>query len=132
LAFVPAGATCALRRGRGPGTPHFDDVSPALAGGLATLDADAAEDATTEALAVVLAEARPGDALTLWHLLSRPDRRQAERVYDRLAQLAPPPPGVRRELVLAGDRAARDAWWNSLGLGEAARFRTWTLRPASR
>jgi len=132
ISFVPAGGTCVLKRGRGPGTPHLDDVPSAMAGGLATLDSSVAADATAAALDVVLAEARPGDAFTLWHLLSRPDRRQAERVYDRLAQLAPPPASVRRDLVLAGDRVALDAWWDSLGLGEAALFRTWKLRPASR
>ncbi len=123
---VPAGALCATRPGRGPGTPHFEDASPGLVDALAQLDEESG--AASDALDVVLADARPRDALTLWHLLSRVDRSLVGRVFDRLAVFAPPPAGVRREEILAGNRAALDAWWDTLGLGDATRFRTWRLR----
>ncbi len=123
---VPAGAACETRRNRGPGTPYFEGASAGLVRALALLDGNLAPQPI--AVEGVISEARPEDALTLWHLLTRVERPQAERIFDALAVLAPPPSGIRREDVLAGDRAALDAWWDNLGLGDAARFRTWRLR----
>jgi len=132
IVFVPAGATADMRSGRGPGTPHREAASEALAKGLALLDARDTVNGAAEGLDAVLAEAQPADAFTLWHLLSRLNRADAKRVCDRLTQLAPPPQGVQLDRVLAGDRVALDAWWDSLGLGEAALFRTLKVRPAGR
>jgi hypothetical protein len=38
------------------------------------------------------------------------------RVYERLAALVPPPEGVSRELILAGNRVALNRWWDQLGV----------------
>jgi hypothetical protein len=65
-------------------------------------------------LQLILDTARRRDAITLWHLLSRSSSAERPRVYERLAQLAPPPPRASRDAVLAGDRKALDAWWDSL------------------
>jgi hypothetical protein len=73
-------------------------------------------------MSVVLRDARPRDALTLWHLLVRT---RDPRVYDRLAELAPPPADIDRAEVLAGNRAALDRWWEALGLGSASWWRSW-------
>lgn len=124
--LVPAGALCATRPGRGPGTPHFEDASAAFVDGLAALDDG--RDAGGAALNRVLHEARPRDALSLWHLLSRVGSPAAGRVYDRLAAIAPPPADATRPRVLARDREALDAWWDTFGLGEAAYFRMWSGR----
>jgi hypothetical protein len=124
--FVPADATCATRPGHGPGIPRFDDAPAAFADALAMLEADGSGDDRHNALVVVLGTARDRDAFTLWHLLTRVDRSTAERVFDRLVALAPPPAGVRRDDVLAGNRAALDAWWDSFGLGDASWFRRFT------
>ena len=70
------------------------------------------------ALDRVLASARPRDALTLWHLLQRVDGAARDRVYDRLAQVVPPPPGVTREGVRAGNQRMLEQWWDSLGFGD--------------
>ena len=59
--------------------------------------------------------------MTLWHLLTRGSPEERARVYDRLAALVPPPEGVTRELILAGNRAALDRWWDQLGVD----VRTW-------
>jgi hypothetical protein len=125
--LVPAGALCTTRPERGPGTPHFEDVAPRFGDAISAIDSGT-PDAQRRALDVVLAAARPRDALTLWHLLTRLDRRSAERVYDRLATLAPPPSSVHRAGVLAGDRAALDAWWDTFGLGDATLFRRYRAR----
>ena len=65
----------------------------------------------------------PLDAITLWHLLSRLDRDSAERIYDRLSVLAPPPAGVTKTRVLDGDPSALSAWWEGLGLGDLEELR---------
>jgi hypothetical protein len=93
---------------------------------LTILDFSATQDVRRAgALDTVLSRARPKDAFTLWHLLSRGTRPERSRVYDRLASLVPPPPVATRERVLAGDRQAIDAWWNALGLDSASWWRMW-------
>jgi hypothetical protein len=125
-ALVPAGAVCDTGRGTGPGTPHYEDASPAFSAALDVIDFGEAGDARRTALDVVLAGARERDALSLWHLVSRLAEGERSRVHDRLAALVPPPPGVTREGILRGDRAMLDAWWEGLGLGSADFWRDWT------
>src|SRR5438552_2997573 len=123
--FIPAGAACATRPGIGPGTPYFDDASAPFRLALTKLDFDRESPELEDAqLGIVLSEARPRDALTLWHLLTRLSGRGRARVYDRLAALVPPPTGVTREGVLAGDRQMLDLWWDRLGLGDTSLWRT--------
>lgn len=143
--YVPAGARCLTRPGSGPGTPFFDDAPASLREGLAELDfpstpapAPAPAQADTApprepagpqdrgtALANVLSSARKADALTLWHLLGRLTGPEREAVYERMAVLAPPPAGVTREGVLAGDGAMLDRWWDDLGFGQSVWRRAW-------
>ena len=124
--FVPAGAVCLIRPRIGPGTPYFEDAPPAFREALEKLDFDpgTAEQRSSE-LSVVLSEARKRDALTLWHLLSRVNEPERGRVYDRLAQLVPPPQGVTRAGVLRLDKKMLDLWWNKFNLGDMSLWRTW-------
>ena len=78
-----------------------------------------------QALDTILASARPKDALTLWHLLSRGSLAERGRVYDRLTALVPAPPVATRDAVLRGDRRALDEWWNKLGLDSVSWWRFW-------
>jgi hypothetical protein len=128
--LVPAGAICATRAPRGPGTPYFEGASPGFVLAVAALDRGLEADRAA-ALATLLQDARALDAITLWHYLTRLDQESAGRVYDRLAVLAPPPAGVQRSRVLAGDQAALAAWWEQLGLGDLAELRK-GLRQANR
>jgi FecR protein len=115
--FIPDGAIGTTRPGAGPGTPYYEDAPSGYGEALTVLDYGPADDPRRAgALDLILTTARRRDALTLWHLLSRGTAAERERVYDRLAVLAPPPQGVERAAVLAGDRAALDRWWDSLGL----------------
>jgi ferric-dicitrate binding protein FerR (iron transport regulator) len=123
--FVPAGARCATRAGKGPGTPCFTDAAPALKNALAELDLAAPEVAPPRALDAALSAARREDAFTLWHLLRRVAPDDRARVADRLAELAPMPAGVTRPGILAGDPAMLDRWWDSLGLGGTDAWRNW-------
>jgi ferric-dicitrate binding protein FerR (iron transport regulator) len=121
--LVPSGAMCATRGALGPGTPWFEGATPAFVAALATIDAGAAGGEADAALTTVLADARPLDGLTLWHLLGRVDRRSAARVFDRLAALAPPSSAVTRAGILASDRAQLAAWWEQIGLGDLEEIR---------
>jgi hypothetical protein len=127
--FIPAGAMCQTRPGAGPGTPYRAEASPKLKEALQALDFEAAEPAGRDApLALVLGESRKEDALTLWHLLSRTAQLSVDeraRVYDRMAVLLPPPAGVTREAVLAGDRDSLDLWWGELDVRPSAWWRMW-------
>lgn len=122
--FIPAGAACATRPGIGPGTPYFEDASNDLRSALTELDFNPACQRTAE-LNLVLSEARPRDALTLWHLLARVQDSERGRIYDRLAELVPPPSQVSRDGIMRLDQAMLDAWWDKLDLGNISLWRHW-------
>lgn len=124
-AVVRAGATCAARRGIGPGTPYANDVSEAFKEALGLLDFAPAATAEERAAALdrLLSEARPNDAITLWHLLSRVEGAERDRVFDRLATFAPPPADVTRDGVRAGTADLLDRWWTGAKLGPPRRWR---------
>jgi FecR protein len=124
--FIPAGAMCPTHPHVGPGTPYFEDASEAFRNALTQLDFSATtEEARASALKIILAEARPRDGLTLWHLLSRTNGKNREQVYSRFAALVPPPSGVTRDGILHLQNEMLDAWWNVLNLGDIAIWRFW-------
>lgn len=124
--FIPAGAMCATRASRGPGTPYFEDATLKFRAALYQLDfAALTPEGKTAALRLLLGEARARDGLTLWHLLSRVNGDERERVYLRLASLVPPPGGVTRDGVRQLDEKSLDAWWGALGLGDIGIWRRW-------
>lgn len=118
--FVPAEAKCVTRPRMGPGTPYFNDASAEFQNDLSRFDTG-----DSSALDTILVSARKRDALTLWHLLTRTDGEARGKVFDRLAQLVPPPKPITRAGVLSGDRAMFDAWWKELGLGDTEWWRMW-------
>jgi FecR protein/Putative zinc-finger len=114
--MVPEGAACRTRPGIGPGTPYFEDASEKFRQALTQLDF---EDEITPlakatSLKVLLDESRIRDTLTLWHLLARVDGADRVHVYERMAQLAPPPEGVTRQGALQLDRQMLELWRNSM------------------
>jgi FecR protein len=124
--FVPSGASAQTRPDFGPGTPYFDDADEGLRAALARVDFEPKTSPNrTAALDAVLAAARPRDGITLWHLLSRVRPDERARVFDRLAQIAPPGDGVTRDGILRGDREMLEAWWDQLGLQPLSWWRTW-------
>lgn len=125
-AFIPAGAIDITRPGLGPGTPHFKDTSDAYKAALVTIDMHGGSAADRAAAVTrVLAESRPRDTVTLWHLLTRVDLDQRDRVFNRLAEFVPAPPEVTREGIRAGRREMLDRWWDKLGLGTTNWWRVW-------
>ncbi|HEV8264875.1 MAG TPA: hypothetical protein VGQ06_07975 [Gemmatimonadales bacterium] len=108
---VPLGAIADTRAGMGPGTPYVEDAPEPLRRALAKFDF---ESGGAGAAGAALASARAEDAVSLWHLLQRVDPSQRGAVYDRLAALVPPPPGVTRPGALALEPATLDAYWSSI------------------
>lgn len=113
--MVPAGASCATRPGVGPGTPYFDDATPAFRTALSNLDFDAGPDSGyITRLDLVLMHARSRDTLTLWHLLGRVEGDARVHVYERIAAFTPPPEGVTREGVLQLNETMLQLWKEKL------------------
>ena len=112
--IVPAGAVCATRPAKGPGTPYYEDATPELGQALESLDFGSGG---SDALSTILAGARKRDGLTLWHLLARTRGADREKVFDRLSRLVPPPAAVTREAVLRGEERALETWrWELEGM----------------
>ena len=109
--LVPAGATCRIRPGTGPGTPYFEDASEALQNALTSFDF---ENGGSAAADMVVGVSRPRDTLTLWHLLSRVGPDERLRVLDRITQLVPLPDNVSREKILDLDKDTLQRWMPEL------------------
>lgn len=112
--IVPAEAACETRPEVGPGTPYFEDASPAFRDALSRFDFQHDPVVMKDALTVMLTEARPRDTLTLWHLLTRVSETDRPLVYDALAKYFPPPAGVTREGVLQRNWSMLQIWKNEL------------------
>jgi hypothetical protein len=110
-AFVPAGAVCVTRPGLGPGTPHFENRSPEFLRAIDVIDTERDDVNVRQAIDLVVSEAGPDDAVTLWHLLSRVGGDHCDRVFDRLQSYAPAPAGVTRDGIRTNDRAMLERWW---------------------
>jgi len=122
--FVPAGASARTRPGRGPGTPKYDTESQEYRD--AVDDFDEGDPARRhEALERILKYGGHGDVVTLWHLIPRVDASDRASVVDALADQIAMPDGVSRDAALRADKAALDRWWDALGLGDTAWWRTW-------
>ena len=109
--FIPATAECVTRPGKGPGTPYYQDAPMGLRTAVDRFDSDTG----LAPIAAILAEARPRDAITLWHLLRRVPAGERGAVYDRLAALITVPAGVSRDGVIEGDPHMIDALWDAPG-----------------
>jgi hypothetical protein len=111
---VPAGAACATRLSIGPGTPYFEDSTESFRAALTKVDFESDATDRSRSLESLLRSARVRDTFTLWNLLGRVERNDRVRVYERMVELAPPPPGVTREGVLALNQRMLDAWKDTL------------------
>ena len=118
--FIPAGAQCVTRKRTGPGIPYYEDASAPLREAVGRL-----ERGDRRSLPVILAEARPRDGLTLWHLLTRVPAEERAAVFDRFAQLVAVPAEVKREDVVRRDAAAIDRCWDALNLENTEWWRGW-------
>ena len=113
--LVPAGAKCRTRPRTGPGVPALTTPEE-LIHALETLEAkfDPAGQYSDPSLDVILRVARVRDTLTLWHLLSRTELSDRERIYDRIAALSPVPKDISRDKVLQLDQNTLTRWREDL------------------
>jgi hypothetical protein len=109
--LVPAGASCRTRPHAGPGIPYFDDAPESVK---QALESFGFEKAGNDALSIILSGSRVRDTLTLWHLLSRVEAADRERVYGRMAALTPVPATVSREQALKLDPETLKRWKEEL------------------
>ncbi len=119
--FIPAGAACHTARRQGPGLPFFEDAGPAFRDAVREYDVSGSRTA----LDTILAQARPRDGLTLWHLLTRVPSDESAMVFNRFSKLVTVPSQVDRTRVLERNREALDLCWNALGLDSAEWWRDW-------
>ena len=122
MARVPLGALVQIRPASGPGTPYVDDAAAPLVRALIAFDF---EHGRARAVRTILALSRPQDALSLWHLLQRVNPALRGLVYDRLAALVPPPPGVTRRGALALQSRDLESYWTKI---QRIHFRLMILR----
>lgn len=106
--FVPAGAVAVARKGRGPGTPRFEDARETLVAAFdaydaATESADRRRELARAALDSVT-EAR--DTLPAWHLLQDEDAEIVRAAASRLEAVA----GKCEVAATATPREVREAW----------------------
>ena len=106
-AKVPAGAACATRPEKGPGTPYFVDAAPEFQNNLMKFDF---EKGGKPELDVLIREASARDTLTLWHLLSRVGKTERLRLYHRIVEYVPLPDDVTREGILRLDKEMLRLW----------------------
>jgi hypothetical protein len=121
---VPLGALMQIRPATGPGIPYVEDAPAPFVRALIAFDFER-PGTRARAIRTVLALARPQDALSLWHLLPRVDPPLRGAVYDRLAALLPPPPGVTRRGAIALESRALEGYWTTI---QRIHFRMVVLR----
>jgi len=119
---VLLGAIIQTRPAIGPGIPYVEDAPGPLVRALVAFDF---EKGGARAARTILALARAQDAMSLWHLLQRVDPPLRAMVYDRLAALVPPPPGVTRSRAIALDSRALEGYWTKI---HTIHFRRMILR----
>lgn len=107
---VLAGNQASLAPGVGPGIPFPSYAGPLFRAALRDYEAQG----TRESLRRLLQASGSGTTLTLWHLLQRVPAADRAAVYDRLAEVAPEPPGAARAAALRLDAGALEAWREAL------------------
>jgi hypothetical protein len=110
VSLVVAG-TAASMDSTGPGIPYPVASSIGFQRAVQRADNGTLDSASLDLL---LREATAQGTITLWHLLSRADVPERAALYDRLAQLAPPPRGVARAEALRLEPATLNAWKEAL------------------
>jgi len=118
--LVPAGLVAEVDIGGAPGTPYPVEMPDSAREALARLDRGAGSSADLDTVLEALhptsrsVRMRQQNAITLWHLVQRVEGEFRARVYDQMAETAPPPDKVTREGILALDRPMLERWRRDL------------------
>lgn len=111
--IVPSGGMAITKKGKGLGTPYYEDASAQFQKALYNFDF---ENGLEKSLKIILNEAREKDALTLWHLLSRTNGTNRERVFETLNNLVKLPECCTKEGVLKLDKKMLEEWQREIGI----------------
>jgi hypothetical protein len=104
---VPAGAMCITKRGKGLGTPFSADTTDKFRAALERFDFS---NGGSRAVETMLDSRNFYDMITLWHLLSRVQKTDREKVYNALSEYVKPPTGVTPDGILSLDKTMLAAW----------------------
>lgn len=135
---VPAGLVAEVTAGGRPGTPYPEDFLGEAREALHRLDADSGGVADLDLVFGALhapsdfITLRQQSGITLWHLLQRVPPTLRGAVYQRLAELSPPPAGVTREGILALERPMLERWRRDLSPMWSEEAQSWWTRAARR
>lgn len=105
--IVPAGAMCITKRGLGLGTPFSADTTDKFRAALERFDFSNGGSRSVQAM---LDNRGFYDMISLWHLLSRVQKVDREKVFDALADYVKPPSEVTRDGVTNLDKNMLAAW----------------------
>jgi hypothetical protein len=116
--LVGAGTIAEIRRGQAPGIPVRSAAFAAFSTEVRTISFDDSPQARMQALMAILPNTTKEDVIMLVNLLWHVDPAGRGAVFDRLASFYPPPPGVTREQIVAGNWNLIRQWWTGLGFGQ--------------
>lgn len=105
--IVPAGAMCITKHGKGLGTPFSEDTSEKFRAALERFDFS---NGGSRAVSEMLENRNFYDMISLWHLLSRVQKADRERIFDALAAYVTPPTDVTRDGILSLDKTMLESW----------------------
>lgn len=111
--IVPAGGMAITKKGKGIGTPYYEDASAQFQKALFKFDF---ENGANKSLKTILSEAREKDALTLWHLLWRTKGTDREQVFETLNGLVKLPECCTKEGILKLDERMMGIWQREIGI----------------
>ncbi len=105
--IVPAGAMCLTKKGKGLGTPFSAETSKEFRAALERFDFAAGG---SRAVQTMLETREFYDMITLWHLLSRVQKADREKVFEALSAYVEPPSDVTREGILSLNKKMLALW----------------------
>lgn len=111
--IVPAGAIALTKKGKGLGTPYYEDVSLEFQKALYKFDF---ENGGSKSLKTIFDESCKDSSLTLWHLLLRTKGADREQVFETLNKFVKLPAGATKEGILKLDKKMLELWQEEIGI----------------
>ncbi len=111
--IVPFGAMAITKKGKGIGTPFYEDVSAQFQKALYSFDF---ENGAEKSIKTILDESREKDTLTLWHLISRTKGVERKQVFEKLSKFVKLPEGITKEGVMNLDKKMLGEWRKEIGI----------------
>jgi hypothetical protein len=109
-----AASICYADKMIGCGAPFSIDASDAFQNALHKLNFENGGEVELEK---VLSESRKEDLISLFHLLTRSQQMDRERIYNRITQLFVIPQSITRKGIIIGDQEMLGRLWTEFGLG---------------